>query len=192
MPNEKILLSISLLAMSFSSLAEDISEGQLQSYMKALPAVSSWASSQESLQDLDLASMLGGSADQSVDEQSSMANTALNMIKEQDLYKSFASVTNSYGFTPEELVSVGSEVSMAYIENLKSGLSAENQETATKVMSGLQSLKSAKSSDASSLMGSFGKSSSAAEESTDSLVSESNLELVGEYMPQLQKIFALL
>ncbi|MEL0649467.1 short-chain dehydrogenase [Pseudoalteromonas agarivorans] len=189
---KKILLSISLLAMSFSSLAEDISEGQLQSYMKALPAVSSWASSQESLQDLDLASMLGGSADQSVDEQSSMANTALAMIKEQDLYKSFASVTNSYGFSPEELVSVGSEVSMAYIENLKSGLSAENQETATKVMSGLQSLKSAKSSDASSLMGSFGKSSSAAEETTDSLVSESNLELVGEYMPQLQKIFALL
>ncbi|MEJ2913720.1 short-chain dehydrogenase [Pseudoalteromonas sp. C12FD-1] len=189
---QKIILSLSLLAMSFSSLAEDISEGQLQSYMKALPAVSSWASSQDSLKNLDLASMLGGSADQSVEEQSSLANSALNMIKEQDLYKSFASVTNRYGFSPEELVSVGSEVSMAYIENLKSGLSAENQETANKVMGGLQSLKSAKSSDASSLMGAFGKASSAAEESTDPLVSENNLELVGEYMPQLQKIFALL
>jgi hypothetical protein len=41
-------------------------------------------------------------------------------------------------------------------------------------------------------MGSFGKASSAAEESTDPLVSENNLELVSEYMPQLQKIFALL
>jgi hypothetical protein len=190
---KKILLSLSLLAMSFSSLAEDISEGQLQSYMKALPAVSNWASSQESLQDLDLASMLGGSADQSVDEQSSMANTALNMIKEQDLYKSFASVTNSYGFSPEELISVGTEVSMAYIENLKSGLSAENQATADKVMSGFQSLKSAKDNGASSLMGSFGKSSSEeAEESAAPLVSESNIELVSEYMPQLQKLFALL
>ena len=63
------------------------------------------------------------------------------MIKEQGLYKSFADITNRYGFSPEELVSVGSEVSMAYIENLKSGLSAENQETANKVMGGLQSLK---------------------------------------------------
>ena len=177
---KKILLSLSLLGMSFSSLAEDISEGQLQSYMKALPAVTSWAS------------MLGGSAEQSVGEQSSLANSALSMIKEQDLYKSFAGVTNRYGFTPEQLVTVGSEVSMAYIENLKSGLSADNQETATKVMGGLQSLKSAKDSGASSLMGSFGKSSSAAAESTDSLVSESNLELVSEYMPQLQKLFALL
>ena len=189
---KKILVSLSLLAMSFSSLAEDISEGQLQSYMKALPAVSSWASSQDTLKSLDLASMLGGSAEQSVEEQSSLANSALSMIKEQGLYKSFADITNRYGFSPEELVSVGSEVSMAYIENLKSGLSAENQETANKVMGGLQSLKSAKSSDASSLMGAFGKASSAAEESTDPLVSENNLELVGEYMPQLQKIFALL
>ena len=63
---KKIILSLSLLAMSFSSFAEDISEGQLQSYMKALPAVSSWASSQDSLKNLDLASMLGGSADQNV------------------------------------------------------------------------------------------------------------------------------
>ncbi|MEL0655545.1 short-chain dehydrogenase [Pseudoalteromonas issachenkonii] len=189
---KKILVSLSLLAMSFSSLAEDINEGQLQSYIKALPAVTSWASSQESLKDLDLASMLGGSADQSVGEQSSLANSALSMIKEQDLYKSFASVTNRYGFTPEQLVTVGSEVSMAYIENLKSGLSADNQETANKVMSGFQSMKSAKDKGASSLMGSFGKSSSAAEESTESLVSENNLELVNEYMPQLQKLFALL
>ena len=172
---KKILVSLSLLAMSFSSLAEDINEGQLQSYMKALPAVTSWASSQESLKDLDLASMLGGSADQSVGEQSSLANSALSMIKEQDLYKSFASVTNRYGFTPEQLVTVGSEVSMAY-----------------KVMGGFQSMKSAKDKGASSLMGSFGKSSSAAEESTESLVSENNLELVSEYMPQLQKLFALL
>ena len=189
---KKILVSLSLLAMSFSSLAEDINEGQLQSYMKALPAVTSWASSQESLKDLDLASMLGGSADQSVGEQSSLANSALSMIKEQDLYKSFASVTNRYGFTPEQLVTVGSEVSMAYIENLKSGLSADNQETANKVMGGFQSMKSAKDKGASSLMGSFGKSSSAAEESTESLVSENNLELVSEYMPQIQKLFALL
>ena len=53
-------------------------------------------------------------------------------------------------------------------------------------------MKSAKDKGASSLMGAFGKSSSAAEESTESLVSENNLELVSEYMPQLQKLFALL
>ncbi|MBH0059298.1 short-chain dehydrogenase [Pseudoalteromonas sp. SWXJZ94C] len=188
---KKILVSLSLLAMSFSSLAEDINEGQLQSYMKALPAVSSWASSQESLKDLDLASMLGGSADQTVGEQSSLANSALSMIKDQDLYKSFEGVTSQYGFTPEQLVTVGTEVSMAYIENLKSGLSTENQETATKVMSGLSSMKSAKDTSASSLMGSFGKASSAVE-SSEPVVSESNLALVSEYMPQLQKLFALL
>ena len=190
---KKILVSLSLLAMSFSSLAEDINEGQLQSYMKALPAVSSWASSQESLKDLDLASMLGGSADQTVGEQSSLANSALSMIKDQDLYKSFEGVTSQYGFTPEQLVTVGTEVSMAYIENLKSGLSTENQETATKVMSGLSSMKSASTdTSASSLMGSFGKASSAVEETSEPVVSESNIALVGEYMPQLQQLFGLL
>ena len=87
---KKLLLSIGLLAMSFSSFAQDINEGQLQSYIKALPAVTSWASNQASLESLDLSSMLGASADQTVTEQSSLANSALSMIKQQDLYKSFA------------------------------------------------------------------------------------------------------
>jgi hypothetical protein len=113
------------------------------------------------------------------------------MIKEQSLYKSFASVTTRYGFTPEQLITVGSEVSMAYIENLKSGLSDENKETANKLMGGFQSMKSAKDKGATSLMGSLGNASSAAD-TTESLVSESNLALVSEYMPQLKKLFALL
>jgi hypothetical protein len=41
-------------------------------------------------------------------------------------------------------------------------------------------------------MGSFGKASSAVKETSEPVVSESNLALVGEYMPQLQKLFALL
>lgn len=188
---KKILVSISLLAMSFSGVAKDITEGDLQSYMKALPAVTSWASAQDSLKGLDLGSMLGASADQTTSEQGSLANSALSMIKEQDLYKSFEGVTSRYGFTPEQLITVGSEVSMAYIENLKSGLSTENKETADKLMGGFQSMKSVKDKGASSLMGSLGNASSAAK-SSEPVVSESNLELVSEYMPQLKKLFALL
>ncbi|GAA59109.1 short chain dehydrogenase [Pseudoalteromonas sp. BSi20652] len=188
---KKILVSLSLLAMSFSGFAKDITEGDLQNYMKALPAVTSWASAQDSLQGLDLGSMLGASADQTTSEQGSLANSALSMIKDQDLYKSFEGVTSRYGFTPEQLITVGSEVSMAYIENLKSGLSEKNKETASKVMGGLSSMKSAKDSSASSSMGSFGKTLSAVE-SSEPVVSESNLELVSEYMPQLKKLFALL
>ena len=188
---KKLLVSLSLLAMSFSGFAKDITEGDLLSYMKALPAVTSWASSQDALKNVDLGSMLGATADQTTAEQGALANTALNMIKEQSLYKSFASVTTRYGFTPEQLISVGSEVSMAYIENLKSGLSDENKETANKLMGGFQSMKSAKDKGATSLMGSLGNASSAAD-TTESLVSESNLALVSEYMPQLKKLFALL
>ena len=188
---KKLLLSIGLLAMSFSSLAQDINEGQLQSYMKALPAVTSWASNQASLKCLDLASMLGASADQTVTEQSSLANSALSMIKQQDLYKSFANVTGQYGFTPEQLIAVGSEVSMAYIENLKSGLSDEHKETANKLMGGLQSMQSSKDKGVSSLMGAFGNASTAAQ-SAEPVVSENNLALVSEYMPQLKKLFSML
>lgn len=36
---KKLLLLIGLLAMSFSSFAQDINEGQLQSYIKALPGL---------------------------------------------------------------------------------------------------------------------------------------------------------
>ncbi|MBQ4833647.1 short-chain dehydrogenase [Pseudoalteromonas sp. MMG010] len=180
---KKLLLSASLLAMSFSSAAFDFSESELQSYMSALPAVSSWADSQDSLEGFDLTSMLGGVASDTA--QSSMISGAMSMLKEQELYQSFATLTSSYGFTPEQLLTVGTEVSMAYVENLKSGLSTENQETANTVMGGLSALKS---KDTSSLMGAFGGSSSEEE----SVVSESNLELVNEYMPQLQKLFTML
>jgi hypothetical protein len=53
---KKLLVSLSLLAMSFSGFAKDITEGDLQSYMKALPAVTSWASSQDALKNVDLGS----------------------------------------------------------------------------------------------------------------------------------------
>ncbi|MEL0639763.1 short-chain dehydrogenase [Pseudoalteromonas aliena] len=188
---KKTLISLSLLAMSFSSFAEDINESQLQSYMKALPAVTSWANAQDSLKGVDLGNMLGASSDQTASEQSSLANSALSIIKEQDLYKSFEELTNRYGFTPEQLITVGSEVSMAYIENLKSGLSDENKATANKLMGGFQSIKNVKDKGASSLIGSLGNASNTSE-SNEPVVSENNLELVSEYMPQLEKLFALL
>ncbi|XQF94069.1 hypothetical protein ACOBV9_22265 (plasmid) [Pseudoalteromonas espejiana] len=79
------------------------SEGPLQNYMKALPAVSNWATSSQVIKAW-VPSMLGGSAEQSVDEQSSMANTALSMmIKSKTYTKSFASITNRYGFSPERV-----------------------------------------------------------------------------------------
>jgi hypothetical protein len=37
-----LIISMSSLAMSFSSFAEDITESQLQRYIKALPAVVFW------------------------------------------------------------------------------------------------------------------------------------------------------
>jgi hypothetical protein len=186
---KKLFLSLSLLAMSFSSAAFDFSESDLQSYMKALPAVTSWADDQDSLGGLDLGDMLGTSA-ASTSDQSSMISSAVSLLKAQDLYTSLAGVTSSFGFTPEQLFTIGSEVSMAYVENLKSGLSEENQATVNTVMGGLSAMKTAK--DTSSLLGSFGKSSSDEEEAAESAVSESNLSLVSEYMPQLEQLFTLL
>ncbi|MEM7389948.1 MAG: hypothetical protein AAF347_08910 [Pseudomonadota bacterium] len=54
-----LLISMSLLAMSFSSFAEDISENQLQRYIKALPAVVNWSQSQSELDTVNLGGMLG-------------------------------------------------------------------------------------------------------------------------------------
>ena len=102
--------------MSFSSLAEDISENQLQRYIKALPAVVNWSQNQPELNTVDLSGMLGNA------DSSSVMN-ALGHIKEHELYTEFEALTKQYGFTPEQLVTVGSEVSMAYLENLKAGIS---------------------------------------------------------------------
>ena len=182
---KKIILSLSLLAMSFSSLAADITEKDLQGYMKALPAVVDWSQSQDSLKSMDLGSMLGGSEGGT----SAMALGALGMIKDNDLYKEFATLTNKYGFTPEQLISVGSEVSMAYLENIKGNLSPENKEKVNQLMGGLQSMSGSKDKGASSMLGSVANSANAA--SADApVVSENNLKLIKEYMPQLQKLFA--
>lgn len=178
-----LLFSISLLAMSFSSLAEDITENQLQRYIKALPAVVNWSQNQPELNTVDLSGMLG-SAD------SSSVMNALGHIKEHELYTEFEALTKQYGFTPEQLVTVGSEVSMAYLENLKAGMSEENKQRVNQAMSGLQSL-TASSSDAGtrSMVGALEgvKASTATAD-----VSESNVNLVKQYMPQLKELFAML
>jgi len=178
-----LLFSISLLAMSFSSLAEDITENQLQRYIKALPAVVNWSQNQPELNTVDLSGMLG-SAD------SSSVMNALGHIKEHELYTEFEALTKQYGFTPEQLVTVGSEVSMAYLENLKAGMSEENKQRVNQAMSGLQSL-TASSSDAGtrSMVGAL-EGVKASTETVD--VSESNVNLVKQYMPQLKELFAML
>ncbi len=178
-----LLFSISLLAMSFSSLAEDITENQLQRYIKALPAVVNWSQNQPELNTVDLSGMLGNA------DSSSVMN-ALGHIKEHELYTEFEALTKQYGFTPEQLVTVGSEVSMAYLENLKAGMSEENKQRVNQAMSGLQSL-TASSSDAGtrSMVGALEgvKASTATAD-----VSESNVNLVKQYMPQLKELFAML
>ncbi|MCQ8878825.1 short-chain dehydrogenase [Pseudoalteromonas shioyasakiensis] len=183
---KKLLAAVSLMAMSFSSFAKDITENDLQSYIQALPAVVDWSQDQDALKSVNLGSMLGGS-DSST---GGMALSALGMIKDNDLYKDFAALTNQYGFTPEQLLTVGTEVSMAYFENLKGSLSPENKEKVNQLMGGLQSLNGSKDKSASAMVGTLGNSASAA--TTDApAVSENNLELVQEYMPQLQKLFAM-
>lgn len=178
-----LLFSISLLAMSFSSLAEDITENQLQRYIKALPAVVNWSQNQPELNTVDLSGMLGNA------DSSSVMN-ALGHIKEHDLYTEFEALTKQYGFTPEQLVTVGSEVSMAYLENLKAGMSEENKQRVNQAMSGLQSL-TASSSDAGtrSMVGAL-EGVKASTATVD--VSESNVNLVKQYMPQLKELFAML
>jgi len=182
-----LLISMSLLAMSFSSFAEDISENQLQRYIKALPAVVNWSQSQSELDTVNLGGMLGSS--DGVDSSSVM--DALGHIKEHELYTEFEALTKQYGFTPEQLVTVGSEVSMAYLENLKAGMSEENKQRVNQAMSsGLQSL-TASSSDAGtrSMAGALeGVKASTATAN----VSESNVNLVKQYMPQLKELFAML
>jgi len=179
-----LLISMSLLAMSFSSFAEDISENQLQRYIKALPAVVNWSQSQSELDTVNLGGMLGSS--DGVDSSSVM--DALGHIKEHELYTEFEALTKQYGFTPEQLVTVGSEVSMAYLENLKAGMSEENKQRVNQAMS--QSL-TASSSDAGtrSMAGALeGVKASTATAN----VSESNVNLVKQYMPQLKELFAML
>ena len=77
---KKLLVSLSLLAMSFSGFAKDITEGDLQSYMKALPAITSWASSQDALKNVDLGSMLGATADQTTAEQGALAKDRKSVV----------------------------------------------------------------------------------------------------------------
>ncbi|MFU2511548.1 short-chain dehydrogenase [Pseudoalteromonas sp. ASV78] len=183
---KKLLLSISLLAMSFSSLAVDITESELQGYMKALPAVVDWSKNQDSLKSMDLGNMLGGSEGGST----ATALGTLGMIKDNDLYKEFTALTTKYGFTPEQLIAVGSEVSMAYLENIKGNLSPENKETVNQLMGGLQSMSGSQNNSANSMLGSVANSANAA--SADApVVNENNVNLVKEYMPQLQKLFAM-
>ena len=183
---KKLLLSISLLVMSFSSLAVDITENELQGYMKALPAVVDWSKNQDSLKSMDLGNMLGGSEGGST----ATALGALGMIKDNDLYKEFTALTTKYGFTPEQLIAVGSEVSMAYLENIKGNLSPENKETVNQLMGGLQSMSGSQNNSANSMLGSVANSANAASAAAP-VVSENNVNLVKEYMPQLQKLFAM-
>lgn len=183
---KKLLLSISLLAMSFSSLAVDITESELQGYMKALPAVVDWSKNQDSLKSMDLGNMLGGSEGGT----NATALGALGMIKDNDLYKEFTALTTKYGFTPEQLIAVGSEVSMAYLENIKGNLSPENKETVNQLMGGLQSMSGSQNNSANSMLGSVANSANAASAAAP-VVNENNVNLVKEYMPQLQKLFAM-
>ncbi|WP_404343334.1 short-chain dehydrogenase [Pseudoalteromonas mariniglutinosa] len=178
-----ILASIGLLVMSFSSLAKDITETELQNYIKALPAVINWSEEQPALQSLDLGSALTS------ESQGQETVGVVALLKDNDLYKQFAELTNQYGFTPEQLITVGSDVSMAYFENIKAGLSTENQQKVNQLMGGLQGLGSAKESSTTSLMGALGNSTAASEQP---IVSEQNLSLVKQYMPQLEKLFTML
>lgn len=182
-----LIISMSLLAMSFSSFAQDITENQLQSYIKALPAVVNWSKNQPELESVDLGNMLGST--DGVD--TSVVMSALGHIKEHELYTEFAALTQQYGFTPEQLVTVGSEVSMAYLENVKATLSPENQARVNQAMSGLQSLTaSSASSGTRSMTGALEGVKEASNAPVD--VSENNVNLVKEYMPQLKQLFAML
>jgi len=184
---KKLMMALSLMAMSFSSFAKDITENDLQNYMQALPAVVDWSQNQDALKSTDLKNLLGGSDNSS----NAMALGALGMIKDNDLYKDFVALTNKYGFTPEQLISVGTDVSMAYFENIKSELSPENKEKVNQLMGGLQSMNSVKDKGASSMMGMLGNSANAKSNEAP-LVSAHNLALIEEYMPQLKKLYAVL
>ena len=178
-----LLISLSLLIMSFSSFAEDITENQLQSYIKALPAVANWSQNQPELKNVDLGSMLSGSE---ATNTSSMMGF-LDQIKQHELYTEFAGLTEQYGFTPEQLIVVGSEVSMAYLANLKGSLSSENQKRVDQAVTGLQSFgASSANSGTRSLAGAL----EGAKSSTN--VNKGNVNLVKEYMPQLKQLFAML
>lgn len=184
---KKLVMALSLMAMSFSSFAKDITENELKSYIQGLPAVVDWSNDQDALKSANLKSLLGSSDSNN----NALALSALGMIKDNDLYKEFATLTNQYGFTPEQLLSVGSEVSMAYFETIKSDLSPENKEKVNQLMGGLQSMNATKDKGASSMMGMVGNSASAKSNEAP-LVSAHNLELVQEYMPQLKRLYAAL
>lgn len=182
---KKLVMALSLTAMSFSSFAKDMTENELKSYIQALPAVVDWSDDQDALKSANLKSLLGSSDSNN----NALALSALGKIKDNDLYKEFATLTNQYGLTPEQLLSVGSEVSMAYFETIKSDLSPENKERVNQLMGGLQSMGATKDKGATSTMGMVGNSASAKSQDATA-VSAHNLELVQEYLPQLKRLYA--
>ncbi|WP_105254313.1 short-chain dehydrogenase [Pseudoalteromonas sp. T1lg75] len=187
---KKMLFAFTLAASAAFSSAQawalELSATDVEKFIKAAPAVTNWADSQA---DIDASTLLGAQQEQQGDNttaDNAMIDSAIGMLKDNAMYQEFATLLSAYGFTPEQLVSVGSEISSAYLANIKGNLSAENQQTVDQVMGGLQSLSGSKNSDSNSLFGSLAKANETSEEE----ISDNNLSVVSEYMPQLQQLFS--
>ncbi|MCG7569129.1 short-chain dehydrogenase [Pseudoalteromonas sp. CNC9-20] len=183
---KNLLMALTLVATtaftSAQALALELTEKDVENFIKAAPAVTNWADKQG--QQFDGAALLG--AQGSEQNNKSMSDSAIAMLKNTDSYQQFADVISRYGFTPEQLISVGSEVTAAYLANVKGDLSAEDKARVDEVMGGLQSL-SGSSNKTNSLLGAIGSANQASED-----VSDTNIALVEEYMPQLKKLFSVL
>lgn len=187
---KKMLFALTLAASAALSSAQawalELSTTDVEKFLKAAPAVTDWADYQGGI---DAGALLGAQQVQEGDTGSTnntMVSSAITMLNDNAMYQEFATMLSAYGFTPEQLISVGSEISSAYIVNMKGNLSAENQQRVDQVMGGLQSLSGGKSSDSNSLLGTLGKANEASKEE----ISDNNLSIVSEYMPQLQQLFS--
>ncbi|WP_105265397.1 short-chain dehydrogenase [Pseudoalteromonas sp. T1lg76] len=187
---KKIFIALTLAASAALSSAQawalELTTADVEKFLKAAPTVTDWADYQGGI---DAGALLGAQQEQEGDASTTnnaMMNSAITMLKDNGMYQEFATMLSAYGFTPEQLISVGSEISSAYLANMKGSLSAENQQRVDQVMGGLQSLSGSKSSDSNSLLGALGKANEASKEE----ISDNNLAIVSEYMPQLQQLFS--
>lgn len=158
--------------------ALELTKENLESFIDVAPAVSNWAGEQ----DIDPMSLLGANANAD-SEGGDVTSSVISMLKDNEMYGQFESMLGDYGFTPEQLISVGSSISSAYFANLKGGLSSENQSALDSVMGGLKSF-GGSNDKVSNALGAAGNIDT-------SNVSENNLSMVSEYMPQLKKVFSM-
>lgn len=185
------LIAATLLLTSLSSFAMELNADSLKNYLKAAPEVASWVNKQD-VEGLNLGSLLGASSMLSGDT-SAMANGALGMLKGNGLYKQFAGLVGQYGFTPEQLIAVGSQVSQAYLANT-TGLSGETKKLADKSLNALKAVSNNEEKDVSSLLGKVGKlgKKDDAQDKQESVINAQNVELVKQYMPQVKQVLSLL